>query len=445
MTEDPHDPHDRAFFEQMRGCRDNYRKLADAIHQIVGLQPSCLDIGAGIGLQTARLMEIGWRSVIGAEHSEVARQMREPGVTMVPFDLTEIARNPQVAACVICTETAEHIPAEHADTIATVVTQHATDVIVWSAAVPGQEWPGHVNLQPPSYWLGKLQARGWVVDEARSWALRDQMIQTRAQHWAAADNFHVLVPTSQYKPLHFSVTSTALNAQRYVERCMRSVLHQSYEHWDHYVVDAASGDQTLKVARAFAKSSPRQFHVSANKILRRSALENAYNIWKDLPDDEVIVWLDGDDWLAGDRAFEVLARTYASPAEPWVTYGQFMQPNGEVSMANAYLPGSDVRSERWRATHLKTFRAGLVKQIDPKDLLRPDGKWMDLAIDRPVMYPLLELAGPHAVFIPNILYVYNTAASWESNHTPAERELEIAEAERVRAMPRYAQLTKRPW
>lgn len=439
------DPHGRAFFEQMRGCRNNYRLLADCIYWIIGQQPSCLDIGCGIGLQTARLMELGWRRVVGAEHSEVARQMREPGVTMIDFDLARVTQYLGKSACVICTETAEHIPEEHADSIVQNVSQHASDVIIWSAAVPGQEWEGHINLQPPGYWLDKFGKRGWIVDEARTWALRDAMINWRAQHWAAADNFHVLVPKAKYKPLHFSVTSTTLNAARYVDRCMRSVANQTYEHWDHYVVDAASGDQTAKVARAFARLCPSQFHVSVNKVLRRSALENVYNIWQDLPDDEVIVWLDGDDWLAGDRAFEVLARTYASPIEPWVTYGQFMQPNGEVSMADAYPIGSDVRSERWRATHLKTFRAGLVKKIDPKDLLRPDGKWMELAIDRPVMYPLLEMAGEHAVFIPNILYVYNTAASWEANHSPLEREKEIAEAERVRRMPHYPKLAERPW
>lgn len=441
---DPHDPHDRAFFEQMRGCRDNYRKLADAIDQIIGAQSSCLDIGAGIGLQTARLMELGWRGVVGAEHSELARQMREPGVTMVSFDLTKVQRRPTKSACVICTETAEHIPEEYSGAIVAVVTQHATDVIVWSAAVPGQEWEGHINLQPPAYWLKKFETLGWVVDEARTWALRDRMIETRAQHWAAAGNFHVLVPQTKYRPLHFTVTSTALNAARYIDRCMRSVLYQTYEHWDHYVIDAASDDKSAQVARAFAKTSPGRFQVIANKV-RRSALENVYAIWKDLPADEVIVWLDGDDWLAGDRAFEVLARAYASPLEPWVTYGQFMQPNGEVSMANAYPPGCDVRRERWRGTHLKTFRAGLVKQIDPKDLRRPDGQWMDLAIDRPVMYPLLEMAGERALFIPNILYVYNTAASWWENQPASEHQRELSEVERIRALPPYPKLAQRPW
>lgn len=438
------DPHDRAFFEQMRGCRDNYRKLADAIHQIVGTQASCLDVGCGIGLQTARLMELGWLQVIGAEHSELARQMRERGVTMIPFDLTLVPQKPDRQACVICTETAEHIPKEFADNIVANIAAHAKDVIVWSAAAPGQEWEGHINLQPPAYWLEKFEARGWVVDEARTWALRDHMIGTRAQHWAAAGNFHVLIPKKKDHRLHFTVTSTALNAERHVARCMQSVYYQTYPRWDHYVVDAASADHTHRAARRFAKTDPDRFHVTGNKK-RLSALENVHKIWMALPDDEVIVWLDGDDWLAGDRAFEVLARAYASPSEPWVTYGQFMQPNGEISSADAYPPGSAIRHERWRGTHLKTFRAGLVKQILPQHLLRPDGEWMDLAIDRPVMYPLLEMAGEHALFIPNVLYVYNVGASWWANQPESEHQREFSEVERLRAMPPYRALTKRPW
>jgi SAM-dependent methyltransferase len=439
------DPHDRAFFEQMRGCRGNYRKLAECIHQIVGQQPSCLDVGCGIGLQTARLMELGW-SVIGAEHSEVARQMREPGVTMIHSDLTK-APDATKYACVICTETAEHIPEQFAEAIVSNVAQHATDVIVWSAAVPGQEWEGHINLQPPSYWLEKFERRGWVVDLSRTWALRDLMIGTRAQHWAAAGNFHVLVPKKKHKPLHFTVTSTTLNAEAHVARCIASVQHQTYPHWHHHVIDAKSEDETAKVATRQAKNfwRPAATIVTRNK-LRRSALQNVYEVWRELPDDEVIVWLDGDDWLAGDRAFEVLARAYASPREPWMTYGQFMQPNGEVSSADAYPPGCDVRRERWRGTHLKTFRAGLVKQIDPKDLLRPDGTWIELAIDRPVMYPLLEMAGPErSLFIPNVLYVYNIAASWWANQPASEHQKELAEVERIRTLPAYPRLTTRPW
>lgn len=441
------DPHDRAFFEQMRGCRDNYRKLADCIHQIVGPQPSCLDIGAGIGLQTARLMELGWRQVIGAEHSDLARQMREPGVTMIAYDLTKPrAAVSNSSACAICTETAEHIPEEFADAIVANVSGQATDVIVWSAAAPGQEWEGHINLQPPSYWLERFETHGWTLDIARTGALRDLMRQTCAQHWMGSENFCILVPKEKYQPIHFTITSTTLNAERYVARCIQSVQRQTYPHWSHAVVDAQSNDFTVRTARAQAKltQAPPSTQVSVNKK-RKAALENCWEIWRDLPPEEVIVWLDGDDWLATDSALDILARTYASPGEPWLSYGQFMMATGEVGFASPYAPGENPRRTHWRATHLKTFRAGLVHKLEPKLLHKPDGSWCDLAIDKAVMYPLLDLAGERHAFISQILYVYNAKASWWACQPEHERQKELNEVYRMQDLPPLPRLTERPW
>lgn len=441
------DPHDKAFFEQMRGCRDNYRKLADAIHQIVGKQPSCLDVGCGIGLQTARLMELGWLSVIGAEHSELARQMREPGVTMVHSDLTRVPRRAEKFECVICTETAEHIPAEFADNITANIVSHAANVIVWSAAAPGQEWEGHINLQPPSYWLEKFAELGWVLDVARTGALRDLMRATRAQHWMGSENFCILVPEGKYDPIHFSIVSTTLNAERYVARCIQSVQRQTYPHWDHYVVDAKSNDFTVRAARAQAKLTTHagsSTQIFVNKK-RQAALENCWGIWSGLPATEVIVWLDGDDWLATDNALDILARTYASPAEPWLTYGQFMMATGEVGFASPYAPGENPRRTHWRATHLKTFRAGLVQKLAPEALLKPDDDWCDLAIDKAVMYPLMDMAGDRHAFISQILYVYNAKASWWACQPEIERQKELDEVFRMQNLPPYKRLTERPW
>jgi len=186
------DPHDRAFFDFMRTCRDPYRRLADAMHAVVGAHEA-IDIGCGIGLQTLRLKELGW-DIVGAEHAPMAIEMREPGIEIEPIDLTRTYETPRRFDCVICTETAEHIEAKHADAIVENVVKRATKTIVWSAAVPGQEWDGHVNLQPPSYWLTKFAVHGWEVDAQRTSDLRRIMLETNAQHWGCKDNFHVLVP-----------------------------------------------------------------------------------------------------------------------------------------------------------------------------------------------------------------------------------------------------------
>ncbi len=455
------DPHDQAFFEQMRGCRDNYRKLADCIHAVVGAQPSALDIGCGIGLQTARLNELGW-STLGAEYSPFAIDMIEPGVKVIPFDLTaSIDDQPKPAefACVICTETAEHISEQHSLAIVANVASRATDVIVWSAAAPGQDWEGHINLQPPEYWLTRFRIHGWVLDEQRTAQLRTLMEVHQAQHWMGRQNFCVLVQKD--KPLHFTIVSTALNAEKWIGKCISSVQAQTFSNYTHVIIDADSDDQTEEVALECSLHDPRgQVSVLHNKE-RLSSLQNCWEIWRDLPDDEIIVWLDGDDWFAHDRALEVLALAYAHPSEPWLTYGQFMFSDGEVGFAAPYPPGARARYMDWRATHLKTFRAGLVKRLSlqyldavatateippPGCLLRPDGQWVSYACDKAVMWPLLEMAGARYTCIYQVLSVYNQQASSTAQSGQAERyQGELAEVERLRALGQHALLKDRPW
>jgi hypothetical protein len=176
----------REFFEQMATCRDAYRRLADAIHAT--LEPcSAIDFGAGLGFVGARLGELGWATASYDPFSP--RALRDLGTAWMEPPLQ------RKFSVVICTETAEHIAETHAEQLVSDVTWLARTILVWSAAAPGQEWPGHVNLQPPEYWLGKLSRAGFVPRTDLTAHLRAEMRQRHAQHEYAADNFYVLERT----------------------------------------------------------------------------------------------------------------------------------------------------------------------------------------------------------------------------------------------------------
>jgi hypothetical protein len=57
----------------------------------------------------------------------------------------------------ICLEVAEHLSEFYADDLVNVLTQ-LSDVVLFSAAYPGQEGVGHINCQFPSYWAKKFEA-----------------------------------------------------------------------------------------------------------------------------------------------------------------------------------------------------------------------------------------------------------------------------------------------
>lgn len=64
----------------------------------------------------------------------------------------------------ICLEMAEHLPESRADDLVRFLCNSSKELILFSAAIPGQGGMGHINEQWPSYWLEKFNALGWFAD-----------------------------------------------------------------------------------------------------------------------------------------------------------------------------------------------------------------------------------------------------------------------------------------
>lgn len=99
------------------------------------------------------------------------RQPFYPGYPK-PFDLVQ------------CLEVAEHLPAASADTLVDSICR-CSDIVVFSAATPGQGGHRHVNEQPIEYWIQKFEDRGYTtkrglrLPEALPAYYRDNMVVFR--------------------------------------------------------------------------------------------------------------------------------------------------------------------------------------------------------------------------------------------------------------------------
>ena len=236
-------------------------------------------------------------------------------------------------------------------------------------------------------------------------------------------------------PVHITVTSTALNAAQWAGRCIRSVRDQTWRDWGmHYV--AVDGDTAQAADHAsFGRVTVHEPHG------RPPLLENLLPIWRVLPPEEVIVWLDGDDWLATDYALARVADAHSRGM--WVTYGSFIYSDGRAGFA-APAP-QDPRTGPWVTTHLKSFRAGLVQRVREADWRWPHkgdereaGGYLDLAIDQAVMLPCLEMAGrERSEFVRETLCIYNEPHGFFANADDAERKREAEAVALVRSHRRY--------
>ena len=223
-----------------------------------------------------------------------------------------------------------------------------------------------------------------------------------------------------------------------------SVFSQSYSNYRVIYIDDASPDGTGALVKAYVQEKHQEgrFTLIQNPS-RVGALANLYKaIWMCAPD-EIVANLDGDDWFYDDNVLAKLGSVYADP-NVWMTYGQFFYyPEGIVGFAQAVPPevieNNSFREHSRGTTALRTFYAGLFHKINTDDLLY-QGKFFPSAWDLAMMWPILEMAGTHSRFIPEVLYVYNIDNPINDFKTdlPLQQNLDRV----TRQMPRYCPIEK---
>lgn len=92
------------------------------------------------------------------------------------------------------------------------------------------------------------------------------------------------------------------NSEEYIAQALKSVFAQTYHNWEIVMVDDASGDYTVEIARSFQEPRLRIIQNTQNRGVsysRNRAIKEARGKW--------IALLDSDDWYAPQRLENLLA------------------------------------------------------------------------------------------------------------------------------------------
>jgi glycosyltransferase involved in cell wall biosynthesis len=127
-----------------------------------------------------------------------------------------------------------------------------------------------------------------------------------------------------------SIVTPTLNAETYLEECLRSVEAQHVLGLEHFVVDGGSHDRTEAIARQHAYI----------KWLSRPGLRQAAAINEGLRSagGEVVAWLNADDLYVPD-ALEFVAREFAEYPDLDVLYGDCQVIDASGNLLWAERPG----------------------------------------------------------------------------------------------------------
>ena len=212
----------------------------------------------------------------------------------------------------------------------------------------------------------------------------------------------------------FVFVVASYNNKQWYRRNLGSIFLQNYDNYRVIYIDDCSPDNTGELVEQYAQGLDQTHRMTLiRNTTRTKAMANIYKAVHMCADDEVVVILDGDDWLASEHVLETLNTIYANP-QVWLTFGSFcMFPEGQGWAANISQDVVDMNAFRFfqpAPSHLRTFYAKLFKKIDREDLSE-DGQFYEYTYDLAMMFPMIEMAGERFRFIAQVLYVYNDANS----------------------------------
>jgi SAM-dependent methyltransferase len=159
------------------GSAASSEAVLPVVFDLCGLPKSMLDVGCGSGAWLATAQRLGVTEVQGVDGFVPDEQL---AIDMDQFrhsDLTEPLHLNRRFDLVMTLEVAEHLPESASATFVETLTSHG-DLVLFSAAVPGQRGNDHVNEQWPSYWIDLFRTRGFeVYDLVRGRVWNDERVE----------------------------------------------------------------------------------------------------------------------------------------------------------------------------------------------------------------------------------------------------------------------------
>lgn len=218
------------------------------------------------------------------------------------------------------------------------------------------------------------------------------------------------------------VISPFWNAEQYIGKNIHSVAQQDYENYKHILIDDASTDDGYSVAEQTIAELPQEIQKKFVLIRNNDNMGAIYNqlaaIEKHTTDDDIVILLDGDDWLTSNNTlFHYYNDLYHQDYE--FTYGSMWSVVDDIPLIAQEYPSYVKQTKSYRThkfnwnvpyTHLRTFRKKLINSVDYNVFKDENGEWMKAGHDVPLFYELIERTDPNKIYCNReIVCNYNDA------------------------------------
>ena len=137
-----------------------------------------------------------------------------------------------------------------------------------------------------------------------------------------------------------SVIVTAYNVERYLSKCLDSILAQTYPELEVIVIDDASTDKTKLICDEYEKKDQR---VRVIHLAKNGGVSNARNVAIENAKGTYLTFIDGDDWVNTAYVEEYLTQAKKHNAEIVMgPYFRFNDQNGMFYFYDALYPTQEL-------------------------------------------------------------------------------------------------------
>jgi len=230
----------------------------------------------------------------------------------------------------------------------------------------------------------------------------------------------------------FKIIIPTYNSDQWIENTIKSVIAQTYTDWKIIILDDASTDSTSEKVKPFVSDKV----VYIRNLKNVGTLSNTINGITEISDDpeDIIVILDGDDWLYDEKVLSKLSTEYDGGI--LMTHGSYKHVSNGLEKVNYFEPPFDRTNRLHAVYHLRTFKRKLFDKINHEDL-KENNKYFKVTGDMALLFPMIEMAGDKVKFITDVMYMYNDLNPLN------DYKIKLQEQERVEMLIRNKQPYKR--
>lgn len=148
------------FYDELKLTQESAREILPLLTRALAPK-SIIDVGCGTGHWLAAAIELGLHDVVGVDGAWVkSARLAIPTEHLVVHDLATPLRLSRRFDLALSLEVAEHLPESSARGFVRDLCD-LSDVVAFSAAIPGQGGRRHRNEQWPSYWAELFREKGF--------------------------------------------------------------------------------------------------------------------------------------------------------------------------------------------------------------------------------------------------------------------------------------------